>query len=98
MGRGWSGVGKVLLLSTDFILGPDVILNTKIHKTFGSHNGPLTQSMHHSENTKIKLITMIKQRRVLNLLNTYLGQGKLLSHTYTILTTIHHDSTRMMKS
>ena len=32
-----------------FHLGPDVILNTKIHKLFGSHKGSLTQSMHHSE-------------------------------------------------
>ena len=37
----------------------------KIHKTFGLHNGYQTQSLHHSENTKIKLITMMKQRRVL---------------------------------
>ena len=27
-------------------LGPDVILNTKMHTKFGSHNGSLTQSMH----------------------------------------------------
>ena len=27
-------------------MGPDVFLNTKIHKKFGSHNGSLTQSMH----------------------------------------------------
>ena len=45
--------------------GPCVILNTKIHKRFGSNNGPLTQSVHHRENTKIKLITVTKQRRVL---------------------------------
>ena len=32
-----------------FILGPDVIHKTKTHKKFGSHNGSLTQSMHHSE-------------------------------------------------
>ena len=41
---------------TNFTLGPHIILNTKIHKTFGSHNGFLTQSMHQSmylsENTK----------------------------------------------
>ena len=37
---------------TNFTLGADIILNTKIHKTFGSHNGFLTQSMHLSENTK----------------------------------------------
>ena len=47
-----------------FTLCPDVVLNTKIYKKF-SHNGPVTQSMHLSEDTKIKLITMIKQRRVL---------------------------------
>ena len=35
--------------STNFALGPDIILNTTIHKTFGSHNGFLTQSMHFSE-------------------------------------------------
>ena len=47
--------------------GLDVILDTKIDKKFGSHNGFLTQSMHRSENTqkKIKLVTMMKQRRVL---------------------------------
>ena len=39
-------------------MGPDVILNTDIHKMFGSHNAP------HSENSKNKLITIIKQRRV----------------------------------
>ena len=37
---------------TNFTLGPDIILNTKIHKKFGSHNGFLTQSMHLSKNTK----------------------------------------------
>ena len=31
----------------------------------GSHKGSLTQSMHHSEDTKIKLISMMKQRQVL---------------------------------
>ena len=55
---------KVLVLSTS--LGPDVILNTELHKKkFSSHNGSLTQSMNYSENTKIKLITMINQRTVL---------------------------------
>ena len=37
---------------TNFTLGPDIILNTKNTKKFGSHNGFLTQSMHLSENTK----------------------------------------------
>ena len=41
---------------TNFTLDPDIILNTKIHKKFGSHNGFLTQSMHLSER-KIKSIT-----------------------------------------
>ena len=36
----------------------------KIHKKFGSHNGFLTQSMNHSEDTKIKTISMMKQRKV----------------------------------
>ena len=36
----------------NFTLGPDISLNTKIHKKFGSHNGFLTLSMHLSENTK----------------------------------------------
>ena len=36
----------------NFTLGPDIILYTKIHKKFGSHNGFVTQSMHLSENTK----------------------------------------------
>ena len=42
-------------------MGPDVILNTNMHKNFGSYNGSLTQSMHHTENTNIILITMMKQ-------------------------------------
>ena len=46
-------------------LGPGVIIYTKLHKKFGSHYGSLTQSMHKSENREIKLITIIKQRRVL---------------------------------
>ena len=29
----------------------DVVLNTKMHKKFGSHNGSLTQHMQHSEDT-----------------------------------------------
>ena len=29
---------------TNVTLGPDMILNTKIHKKFGSHNGSLTQA------------------------------------------------------
>ena len=37
---------------TNFTLGPDICLNTKIHKKFGSYNGFLTQSMHLRENTK----------------------------------------------
>ena len=36
----------------------------KMHKKFGSHNVFLTQSMHHSEDTKIRLITMMKQSKV----------------------------------
>ena len=40
--------------------------NTKyIHKIFGCHNDSPTQSMHHSENIKLKLITTIKLRSVL---------------------------------
>ena len=35
-----------------FTLDPDVILNTKFEKQFGSHNGFLVQSQHHSEKTK----------------------------------------------
>ena len=66
-----------------FTLGPDVILNTGIYKKFGSHNGSLTLSMHHSENTKIKLITIIKQRRVLlaNPTNTAIQSKKTTSWT-----------------
>ena len=37
---------------TNFSLGPNIILNKKYIKKFGSHNGFLTQSMHLSENTK----------------------------------------------
>ena len=51
---------KDLLLSTNFTLGPDVVLNTEIHKKFGSRTGSLTHPMHHSEKTKIKLITIMK--------------------------------------
>ena len=54
-----------LLLSKNFTRGLDVIPNTKIHKKSGSHIGSVTQSIHQSENTKIKLITKMKQRRVL---------------------------------
>ena len=43
-------------------LGPDVFLNTKRHKNFGSHNGSI---LHRSEDTKFKVITMVKQGRVL---------------------------------
>ena len=32
-----------------FTLGPDVILNTKINKNIGSHNGFVTQSMHYNQ-------------------------------------------------
>ena len=46
------GGGFKAFYCTNFTLGPDIILNTKIHKKFGSHNGFLTQSMHLSENTK----------------------------------------------
>ena len=47
--RGVGGGVKIFLLSTNFTIGPDVILNTKIHIKFGSHNGSLPQSMHKSE-------------------------------------------------
>ena len=40
-------------------------MRLKIHKMLGSHNGSQTQSMHHSEDTKTRLITMMKQRQVL---------------------------------
>ena len=43
---------KYFYLSTNFTLGPDVFLNTRIHQKFGSHNDCLTQSMSHSDNTK----------------------------------------------
>ena len=57
--------GKDLSLSTNVILGPEVILNTKIHNKFGSHNGSLTESMHHSENPKIQTDHYDEKRRVL---------------------------------
>ena len=50
--RGGGGRGLKSFHFTNFTLGPDIILNTKIHKRFGSHNGFLTQSMHLSENTQ----------------------------------------------
>ena len=36
-----------------------------VNRQFISRNGSLTQSMHHSDDIKTKLITMIKQRKVL---------------------------------
>ena len=55
---------KVILQMADLHHWPDVILNTEIHKMFGSHNGFLSQSMHHGENTQIKLITMKKRSTI----------------------------------
>ena len=49
---GGGGKGLKAFHCTNFTLGPDIILNTKIHKKFGSHNGFLLQSMHLSENVK----------------------------------------------
>ena len=48
--RGGGGV-KIFLTVDKLHLGPDVFLNANIHKKFGSHNGSLIQSMHHSEDT-----------------------------------------------
>ena len=51
---------------TNFTLSPDIILTTKIHKKFGSHNGFLTQSMHLSENKKsIRSLWRNKERVLL---------------------------------
>ena len=44
---------------------PMQFLLQKYKKTFGSHYSSITQSMHHSKHTAIKLITMMKHRRVL---------------------------------
>ena len=49
----------------NFTQGPDIILNTKIHKKFGSHNGFLTQSMHLSKNTKSNRSLWRNKERVL---------------------------------
>ena len=38
-------------------MGPDVVLYTKTHKMFCPQYDSHSKSMHHSENTKIKLIT-----------------------------------------
>ena len=54
-----TGRFKAPLLSTDLHPG------SRCNSWFKIHNGSLTQSMHHNDNTKIKLITMMKQRRVL---------------------------------
>ena len=40
--RSVAGALKYCQLSTNFTQGPDVFLNTKLHKKFGSHNGSLT--------------------------------------------------------
>ena len=50
---------------TNFTLGPDIILNTKIHKKFGSRNDFLIQSMHLSENKKPNRSLWQKKERVL---------------------------------
>ena len=56
--------------STNFTLGPDIILNKKkIHIKFGSHNGFLTQSMHLSENTKSYQIKPMNNVNTISLYN-----------------------------
>ena len=66
--RGWGGGGggrqgggvKTLLQLANFTLGPDATLNTEIHNNSVRIRLP-TQSMHQSENIKIKLIIMINK-------------------------------------
>ena len=56
-----SGVGlNYLYCRQIFNLAPDVIPNIEIHKMFDSYNGSLTQSMHHSANTKNQRTSMLK--------------------------------------
>ena len=50
---------KALLQLANFMLGPDATLNTKTHKNSVRIKAP--NSMHQSENIKIKLITIINK-------------------------------------
>ena len=65
----------------NFFLGPDTTLNTEIHKT-GSHKRLPTQSMHQSENIKIKLITIINKDEYswLILLYARVNENQLFNH------------------
>ena len=55
-----TGGFKAFLQLANFTLGPDATLNTEIHKNRFAVRLP-TQSMHQSENLKIKLITIINK-------------------------------------
>ena len=62
-GGGWREGGKGgggAVKAANFTLGPDATLNTETHKNSVRIRLP-TQSMHQSENTKIKLITIINK-------------------------------------
>ena len=70
-------------ISSKSYLLPSFILNTKIHKTC-SHNGFLTQSICHSENTKIKLITVMKQVLLnINVVVDATNHSKVVSWCYS---------------
>ena len=60
-GGGGGGGFKALLQLANFTLGLDATLNTEIHKKNRFAQKLPTQSMHQSENIKIKLITIIKK-------------------------------------
>ena len=57
---------KALLQLANFTLGPDATLNTEIHK-----NSVPAQTMHQSENLKVKLITIINKDEYLWLILLY---------------------------
>ena len=70
-----TGGFKALLQLTNFTLGPDATLNTEIHKIRFAYRLP-TQSMHQSENIKIKLITIINKDEYSWLILLYASQPK----------------------
>ena len=75
---------KVLLQLVNYTLGPDATLNTEIHKKSVRIKAPNpTQSMHQSENTKIKLITIINKDEYswLILLYARVNENPWLNHS-----------------
>ena len=56
-----TGGFKALLQLANFTLGPDATLNTETHKNLVRINSNSVESVHQSENIKIKLITIINK-------------------------------------